>query len=79
MRKAANANVRPVVKLSFEVPRQDHARLVWLAASRGVLLADLAGSFIKAGLRTAGVSCAERGTETGPLPEEGRGPVVEDR
>ena len=64
MRKRASADGRQVVKLSFEIPRSEHARLVWLAASRGVLLSDLAAGMIRAGLRIAGVACSERGVET---------------
>ena len=66
MRKPANANARPTVKLSFEISRQDHARLMWLSCSRGVLSSDLAASFIKAGLRAAGVSCSERAQGEAP-------------
>jgi hypothetical protein len=67
MSKPANPVEKKTVKLSFEVPRSVHARLVWLAASRGVLLSDLAAGFIRAGLTAAGVSCVERST-----PEEER-------
>ncbi len=66
MRKRGNAEVRQVVKLSFEVPRHVHAKLLWLAASRGVLSSELAAGFIAAGLRTAGVMCSERSAETEP-------------
>ena len=69
MRKRANTDVRPTVKLSFEVSRQDHARLLWLAASRGVLSSALAAGFIKAGLRAAGVACTERGESEPTAPE----------
>ncbi len=63
MRKRASPSDRQTVKLSFEVPRSVHAKLVWLAASRGVLSSELASGFIVAGLRASGVSCSERGPE----------------
>ncbi len=63
MRKRATADGRTIVKLSFEVPRPVHARLLWLAASRGVLSSELAAGFITAGLRQAGVACSERGAD----------------
>jgi hypothetical protein len=68
MRRKASPSDRNVVKLSFEVPRSVHARLLWLAASRGVLSSELASSFIAAGLRQAGVSCSERGEMETPGP-----------
>ena len=71
MRKAVNASSRASVKLSFELPRHEHAKLTWLACSRGVLLADLAAGMIRAGLRTAGVACSERGAEEPPASEAG--------
>jgi len=60
MGKPANSKEKKTVKLSFEVSRSVHARLVWLAASRGVLLSDLAAGFIRAGLTAAVVKCSER-------------------
>lgn len=71
-RKSAGANVRSTVKLSFELARSDHARLLWLAASRGVLSSELAAGFIRAGLRAAGVACSERGDT--PSPPDAGGP-----
>ncbi len=66
MRKPASPNGRESVKLSFSVPRATHAKLLWLAASRGVLSSELAAGFLAAGLRTAGVMCSERSAETEP-------------
>jgi hypothetical protein len=73
MRKVSNANVSPTVKLSFEISRQDHAKLMWLACSRGVLSSELAASFIRSGLRIAGVSCTERSNEKSPVGQEDLG------
>ena len=59
MRKS-NPAAKPTVKLSVEIDRTTHAKIRWLATSRGVLAGDLVAGFLRHAVR--GVSCRD-GTE----------------